>query len=68
MSSTVRADRSAEDRRLRKAEAAGSNPAQSIFFHRCTLGCLERAFTDTKHIFGKLRSERTITNFLALRQ
>jgi hypothetical protein len=25
-----RADRSAEDRRLRKAEAAGSNPAQSI--------------------------------------
>jgi hypothetical protein len=27
-----RADRSAEDRRLRKAEAAGSNPAQSICF------------------------------------
>lgn len=28
----IRADRSAEDRRLRKAEAAGSNPAQSTSF------------------------------------
>src|SRR2546427_10234844 len=56
MCTTPRADRSAEDRRLRKAEAVGSNPTRSTFVPGCDRGEIG-VVSGTDRLSGKVASE-----------